>query len=1281
MASRRLQRKTRRNRRSSTWPIKLEMLDPRLLLNASSEWVDPDDLSDFIRDGFGVPDPFYSDPATWGIYADWPDVAGSDIIDLNDMLEGADKEVQGILSDSDDNEIDADVLDNPDGPEAAASAGGYVLYLDFDGDRVYSRSGDFWLGSSYIDIPAYDLGMFGWEGQEQESIDYITEYVRADYAAYNISVTTEEPSSGEYSTIYVGGNNDWFRPGSGVIGVATYDVGNRDASNFGFAFPEELSIYYNYSGGSLLRYSEYLANLITHEAGHTYGANHVSDVTATMNPYLAINPHRTMFGSNNIPGTSVVQDTQSMMGANLGYAHGADDYGDDYSHAITITESTSIEGMLQRRDDVDAFSFTAEAAGTVTIDIDTSVYGNLDSYLTIYSENGSRIIAENDDYDHMYDSLISFETEADETYTIYLSSYSGNSSGSYTLNIALADVEPMPEISVSDNSGSANDLTIDFGKVTIDTTNTAQITIGNNGTADLIISQLSANGSFALDLASSAGSGLDDITIEPGSEQVVTVTFNVGQIGSYDGTVTIVSNDADQQLVTLELSGLAHGPEPDMVLTSAGLNIAGGVLDFGGFERNDSNSEIITISNGGQNSLYIYDIEVAAPFSIDSGYNGSTLIIAPGDSVDVTIEVTGAVRGALSGELVIIGNDPDEPSTSVDLSAQVLGGVLTVQESAQVADDGRIDFGSVLAGDSGTETITLINTGDGTLTITGLGVDDPFSLDELLDVGNSGDDVILAPGESMVVTVSYQANALEIAEGEVSITTDNVESPTSEVELQALGVAGLLEISEVDGVDDGQTDAGQVQVGQEELVQVWQITNQGNIAVTVELTLDKGSDFQLVADNTIVLAAGESYIAKVQVNTDLARGVTDTLLLSANDLAETSQSLELTAEGYALIGGKDRYSFVDNNGDRVTISLSGTAQGRVSLGAGQNSPDIESIEILSSTGTEKLTIKVRGSGRTQLGQIIGAADLQKIAAKNVDLVGAGIELDGTLERLHLGSVLNGADISFSSGEPANIRLEEVIGSTEIDIDGALNQFRANNFLGGSLHSDSIGKIFVYGDLNAEVEANNGDLNKLIVKNGDLNGSVTSSGAIGKLAIANGDIFGDITAGDAINMIAAKNGVLGSEVRSGSTIKKINIDTMNDADIMAMKSIDRINIRRDMIDSLVSVGPDDTCQPQESADSRSSLEACLGAIKVKGTFTGSTVAVGVTADSEGNFINGIANADTGTIGSVWLGQVETENGQNPFGLVAKDAMTKLRINRQTVNDEYQDDDFFIKVLND
>ena len=205
----------------------LEKLDSRVLLSANWDWIDfegLDDLSDFTKTGYGIPDAFYSDPATWG----------DDSFDLSVGFDYV--EVEGDPDQQVGGEPLSELL------EPAAASGVYTLYLDFDGATVYSRAGDFWLGSTSVDIPAYDLGQFGWSGREAESVDYITNFVRDDYAPYNVNVTSDEPSYGQYSTIYVGGTGDWFRPGSSIIGVATYDIGNRDESNFGFAFTEQLGI-------------------------------------------------------------------------------------------------------------------------------------------------------------------------------------------------------------------------------------------------------------------------------------------------------------------------------------------------------------------------------------------------------------------------------------------------------------------------------------------------------------------------------------------------------------------------------------------------------------------------------------------------------------------------------------------------------------------------------------------------------------------------------------------------------------------------------------------------------------------------------------------------------------------------------------------------------------------------------------------------------------------------------------------------------------------------------
>ena len=825
----------------------LETLERRLLLNGSLDCLHQGDLSDFIKPGYENPHPFYADPAAGFDYDDSIFCGGHDGAELiydqhADFLEGAENSPTS---------QDGSYSGHGHETESATAGGAQVLYLEFNGSRVYSRTGDFWLGSTYIDVPAYDLSLFNWAGREQESIDYITQFVQEDYAAYNITVTTEQPIAGEYTTLYVGGGNDWFQPGSGVIGVATYDIGNNDLSNYGFAFPEELSIYYNYSGGELRNFSEYLANLISHEAGHNFGANHVSDTSALMNPYLARSPRRLMWGSGDIPGSSYQQDTQSLFGDNLGYAHGPDDFGDDYYNSQTVFQNTLIDGLLERRDDIDAFTFTAASTGVVNIQISTTEYGNLDSYLTVYRNSDLTVAAENDDYNGSHDSFVAFNVVAGQQYTIYVSSYDASTSGSYALAVDPASPEPAPRIYIIDGHDPVDDFTLDFGSITVGASDSADFTITNIGTADLIISQLTVDGVYDLDLVSLAGNSADDLIITPGAEQIVTVSFNPDQVGTFPALVTIISNDADQSLISLQLEGAAHPPQSDIIVTDA--------LDFGDVICHETVTETLIIYNDGLEDLVITNVGVTTPFIISDGFDGSPITITPGSDMELVIDVTPTQRGPINGEITITSNDPDQPFVSVELEALALAGVLTVHESAQIADDNQIDFGSVYIGDTTQHTITLTNSGDADLIVTGLVVSEVFNLSLSLDPALADDDITLAPGASVTIDVFYEPEKMESVSGTVTITTNDIEYPDKYVYMQAEGIAGLLQITELDGSNDGDFDFGDIEVGQNYWSSPWRLTNNGNAAVTVSLALAENTDFQLDNLESLTLSPGESY--------------------------------------------------------------------------------------------------------------------------------------------------------------------------------------------------------------------------------------------------------------------------------------------------------------------------------------------------------------------------------------------------------------------------------------
>ncbi|MCP4708835.1 MAG: choice-of-anchor D domain-containing protein, partial [Planctomycetes bacterium] len=745
--------------------------------------------------------------------------------------------------------------------------------------------------------------------------------------------------------------NDWFQPGSGVIGVATYEIGNYDSSNYGFAFVEELSIYYNYSGGELINFSEYLANLVSHEAAHTFGANHVDDPSALMNPYLSLSPRRTMWGSGSIPGSSYEQDSQSLLGENLGYLNGVDDYGDNLYVSESVAQNSIIDGLLERRDDIDVFTFTATESGSIDIEISTTEYGNLDSFLKIYRNSDLTLIAENDDFEGGRDSAVTFDGIAGEDYSVYVSSYDSNSSGSYVLAIDPAPEVPVPDIAITDSLGVEDDLTMDFGSITVNTTASATFTITNNGTADLVVSELSVDGVYELDLVSLPGDSGDDLVIAAGSEQIVEVTFNPEQNETYPATITVVSNDEDQFLITLEVSGSGQPPQPNIYVPES--------MDLGEVIRNETISDTLMIYNNGEEDLVVSYVDISSPFDLGDGLGAPTVTIIPGSYFELDVSVTPTQRGPQEGQISILSNDPDQSVISVDLFVQSLAGLLSVEESAQTVNDSQIDFGPVYVDNTAENTVALTNTGDADLTVTGLEVDDGFSLSMDLDQMSGGDDVILAPGSSLFFDVIYSPAELESAEGTVTIYTNDTEIPENYVQLEATGIGGILQVTELDGINDAAIHYDNIEAGQSHWVNPWSLTNNGNASITVFLDMDNNTDFQLLSPESVTLLPGASYMVNVMIQTNLARQVTDTLTLAANDLDSSYQELSLSADVSALVTSDASYQFTDHSGDLVTISLKGGAEARVVIGNTEGS-DIASIELLTGTAADTLAIKVKG---------------------------------------------------------------------------------------------------------------------------------------------------------------------------------------------------------------------------------------------------------------------------------------------------------------------------------
>ena len=324
-------------------------------------------------------------------------------------------------------------------------------------------------------------------------------------------------------------------------------------------------------------------------------------------------------------------------------------------------------------------------------------------------------------------------------------------------------------------------------------------------------------------------------------------------------------------------------------------------------------------------------------------------------------------------------------------------------------------------------------------------------------------------------------------------------------------------------------------------------------------------------------------------------------------------------------------------------------------------------------------IIVTGGGTTELGSLTGTCNLSALNGWRVNLVGAGIDLAGSIDQLTLASVINGADINFQSDRASTIRISNIEAETSIDVDGAIQTFMGSLFGDSSLEADSIG-FMMLDELQADINVLDGDFKTLMVRKGDISGDINVNGSVGNVTLFKGDLLGSLTAQVDIGRIFLSQGTVRGEVNSASAIGNILAKSIDRASITALGGIDSINVLGDMRDSTVNIGAIPAGQAGDPALAVGQSEPYLSNLSVRGTYASSTIAVGVSAEDADNLADASPTAGSGTIRNVSLSNVETQNGDTAFGLIARSAAGTLRVGQQQLDWGYNLDDFYALVVN-
>ena len=259
-----------------------------------------------------------------------------------------------------------------------------TIYLNFVGATLTNTV---WNDSTHPSITALPFDLDGYpytfSTTELERIQYMWQRVAEDYAPFDVDVTTEAPAAGVitrsgssddvYGTMVLITQRTFYSCScGGVAYIGAFD----DTTDF---YKPALVFYDRLGAGN----EKYVAEAISHEAGHNMGLQHMG--TSTSSYYQGANGWAPIMGTGyyqnlvqwsrgEYPDANNREDEYTVMAGN-GLALRADDHGNTTATATRMASSTANgvttvygSGIVNSSTDIDVFSFVA-GAGAVSLQV------------------------------------------------------------------------------------------------------------------------------------------------------------------------------------------------------------------------------------------------------------------------------------------------------------------------------------------------------------------------------------------------------------------------------------------------------------------------------------------------------------------------------------------------------------------------------------------------------------------------------------------------------------------------------------------------------------------------------------------------------------------------------------------------------------------------------------------------------------------------------------------------------------------------------------------------
>lgn len=344
----------------------------------------------------------------------------------------------------------------------------------------------------------------------------------------------------------------------------------------------------------------------------------------------------------------------------------------------------------------------------------------------------------------------------------------------------------------------------------------------NSGQVPLQLSEIRADGDF------SQTNNCPPV-LAPGAGCAINVIFQPSTLGQRDGYIVVVDNSADSPQ-RIAVTGVATIP-------SAHLNA--GRLTFTSNVGAATPAQFVNLVNTGNGPLTIGAITTTGDFRASPE---CPAVLLPSISCSIGVSFTPKASGARSGSLLVTDDSNSLPGSQQTI---LLNGI--AHQPVASLSSTAVSAASNLGG-SVEQGVTITNTGDGVLTIRGVGISGRGSGDW---TQSNNCPRTLQPGAACIVGLTFTPHGYGARDATLTLTDDGAGGAQS-VALNGLGTAPRALLS------NSYLNFGGDAVGNASVPQSIIVFNAGNGPLSIDAINLSGSAYVMNASCGSTLAAGAS---------------------------------------------------------------------------------------------------------------------------------------------------------------------------------------------------------------------------------------------------------------------------------------------------------------------------------------------------------------------------------------------------------------------------------------